>query len=177
MPVSPQAEVLAKQYPEVADEIRRLNPRQLAFAQCYAAEGNATECYSRAYGQSDRDIAGADGATLVKNPRVKALIERISHAASLAAARKIEFTKEKIMLDLERIKERGMEINQLGPTVRAAELQGKELGMFVDRSEQIHRVADDQLLEQLAALSPEMAKLGRDVLEGEIVGSAEDDSA
>ena len=167
MTVAPQVEVVAQKYPEVADEVRKLNPRQVAFAQCYAAEGNATECYQRAYGTEDRHQCGINGANLLKHHRVNALIQAISHRATAAAARRIEFTKEKIMLDLEAIKEKGMEINQLGPTVRATELQGKELGMFVDRSEQIRRVADADLVEQLAALSPEMALLAHQVLDGE----------
>ena len=167
MTVAPQVEVVAKQYPEVADEVRKLNPSQIEFAINYAKTRNATQSYLRAYEGVTPESAGQNGSRLLKNVRVNALIERISHDAMTAAAKKIEFTKEKIMLDLEAIKEKGMEINQLGPTVRATELQGKELGMFVDRSEQIHRVADADLVEQLAALSPEMALLAHQVLDGE----------
>ena len=156
------ADYLAKKYPDVAEDIYSLAksaPKRLLYAiKLQETHGNQTQAYMAVYGVQDPNRAGSNASTALRDQRVSRIVERISHSETAAIIEDIEFSKAKIMEDLERGKEKALEINQIGPFMRGCELQGKELGMFVDRSEQIHRVDDSQLFEQLAALAPDLVE-------------------
>ena len=173
------ADYLAKKYPDVADDIYSLAknaPKRLLYAiKLVSNGGNATQTYMAVYGEVRQEIAGSNTCRVNNDERVSRIVKRISHSETAALIEDLEFSKAKIMEDLEEIKQKGLEINQLGPATRATELQGKELGMFVDRSEQIHRVDDAQLFEQLAALAPDLVEGAKKALAlpGEVVSHPE----
>ena len=165
------AEYLIKKYPSCEDEIRSLAktaPKRLLFAlKLVDNDGNQTQAYLSVYNQVDPSTvdtnsdtyhtAGSHASRLAKDGRVSRIIETISHEATQAVIENVELSREKILQDLEEIKQKGIEINQLGPAARATELQGKEIGMFVDRSEMVHRSGDADLMATLEAIAPGLA--------------------
>ena len=165
------AEYLIKKYPSCEDEIRSLAktaPKRLLFAlKLVDNNGNQTKTYLSVYNNTDPDTvdtdsskyhdAGANATKLTKDYRVSRIVETISHEATQAVIENVELSREKILQDLEEIKQKGIEINQLGPAARATELQGKEIGMFVDRSEMVHRSGDADLMATLEAIAPGLA--------------------
>lgn len=50
-------------------------------------------------------------------------------------ADKLELTAERVLQDLEEVRQRALSDGQYAPAVRAIELRGKHIGMFVDRTE------------------------------------------
>ena len=55
--------------------------------------------------------------------------------------------------------------NQHGPAVRAAELLGKDVGMFKDRvSVEVSNMSDDELVKAMSADDPELAGILNTVL-------------
>lgn len=171
MHMKPDVEYLVKKYPSAEAEIRSLAktaPKRIIFClKMVELNGNKTQSYLATYSpeidpktllSTDKryEIAGTHGARLANDGRVKTLLDTFSHEATAAICEKVELSKQKILDDLEEIKQKGLEINQLGPATRATELQGKEMGMFVDRSEQMHRVADGEVLAELANVVPEL---------------------
>lgn len=167
------AEYLIKKYPSCEDEIRSLAktaPKRLLFAlKLVENNGNQTHAYLFAYNNiTDTDQAPKtlspqyetacnNASRVLTDARVSKLVETISHEATQAVIENVELSREKILQDLEEIKQKGIEINQLGPAARATELQGKEIGMFVDRSEMVHRSGDADLMATLEAIAPGLA--------------------
>lgn len=85
--------------PEISknDNDIRLSPKKLAFCQYYLESGNGTESAIKA-GYSKRS-AHAQASALLKNPNVKAFIDRAFHKA----AEKAEVTAERIIEELSAI--------------------------------------------------------------------------
>ena len=124
----------------VTKELPILTPKQQAWVESFAKHGNATRAAAEAgYGGGYQALAAA-GSRMLKNVKVKAHLA----AAVSSAAQRLEITKEQVLLWLDEIRSRcmtpGEEYNPQ-PAIRATELIGKELGMFVERSENTTTVA------------------------------------
>lgn len=108
---------------------KALNPKQQRFVAEYLKDLNATQAYIRA-GYSEKGAAqGAE--RLLRNVEVRAAIAE--GQAKLAG--KLEITAEKVLLDLEEVRKKALGEGQFAPAVRAIELCGKHIGMFIDRTE------------------------------------------
>ena len=124
---------------------------------------NATKAAIRA-GYSERS-AQEQSSRLLSNVMVSARVAELQ--ADLTE--RTEHTVDTIMMDLETLCGAAQAAGQYGPAVRAKELMGKRLGMFVDR----HQIdtpdekSNEQMIAQLAAVlrdNPDMLAL----LQGEL---------
>lgn len=106
-----------------------LNPRQTRFVAEYLKDLNATQAAIRA-GYSER-TAYSIGHENLNKPEIAAAIG----AAQAKVAGKLELSAEKVLRELWNIREKAMATDQLAPAVRAVELCGKHIGMFVERTE------------------------------------------
>ena len=104
-----------------------LNPRQQRFCECFVAFGNATQAAKEA-GYSDR-TAYAQASRLLRNVKVDTRIRELQ----AAAAKRSEITADRVLEMLMDSYHDAKAAMQHGPAVRAAELLGKHLAMFVDR--------------------------------------------
>jgi len=112
-----------------------MNPRQLRFVEEYLVDLNATQAAIRA-GYSFK-TANKIGPKLLVNVGIQSAIQK----AQLARSERTQITVDKVLEDIELIKlnamqqeEDGKMINHAG-ALKACELQGKHLKMFVDKVE------------------------------------------
>ena len=104
-----------------------LSARQQRFVDEYAVDQNAAKAYVRA-GYSEK-TAETCGPRLLRNAQIRAQVD-----AKLARlSRKTELNAEWV---LRQFRERAEDEDEVGATrIRAAELVGKHLGLFVERQE------------------------------------------
>ena len=107
------------------------------------ANGNATEAAARAGYKGNRNTLGVAGHRAIKNDKVKAEIIRLD--AEIAK----QMSPDRVKRRLHEISHNSEAAGQFGPAVRAEELIGKSLGMWVDQSIQLAGVLKD---EHVAAL-------------------------
>jgi Terminase small subunit len=107
----------------------QMTPKQQRFVAEYLTVLNATQAAIRA-GYSAK-TAGQGAAQALKNIKVREAIA----AGQAKTASKLEITAEKVLKDLEEVREKAMAAGQFAPAARAIELLGKHLGMFIDRRE------------------------------------------
>jgi phage terminase small subunit len=120
-----------------------LNPKQTRFVAEYLKDLNATQAAIRC-GYSER-TAKQQGSRLLTNADIAAAVA----AGQERLAGKLELTAEKVLKDLEEVRTKALGENQFAPAVRAIELQGKHLGMFVEKHEHSGSIAFNSTLEQM----------------------------
>ena len=134
------------------------NSRHEAFAQ-YLAEGRtATEAATLA-GYSERS-ARKQGSRLQTNGDIVARIEELKARVSEKTVTATGITKAWVLSKLKENAIDGMTEGQRAPAIRALELIGKELGMFVDRKEiglgKLREMSTEDLVRLLAEIDGEM---------------------
>jgi phage terminase small subunit len=108
-----------------------MTPKQKRFVAEYLIDLNATQAAIRAgYTAANADVTG---------PR---LLGNVGVAEAIGAgiakqAHKLEITAEKVLRNLEEAREAAMASGQYGAAIRATELHGKHVGMFVERRETV----------------------------------------
>lgn len=112
-----------------------MNPRQIIFVEEYLIDLNATQAAIRA-GYAERS-ATVTASKLLTKANIQAAIQ----IAQLARSERTQITVDKVLEDIELIKLNAMQqeddgkmINHAG-ALKACELQGKHLKMFVDKVE------------------------------------------
>jgi len=117
------------------------NPKHERFAQALAAGKTAVDAYEAAGYRRNRGHA----ATLRKNPkllkRVDEILEtrgQIQGRGALAAIERVRLTKTAVMDMLMADRELARKNGQSSAAIRATELIGIELGMFVTRTDNKH---------------------------------------
>ena len=128
-----------------------LTPRQERFCQECAIDLNATGAARRA-GYSEK-TAHVQGPRLSANVRVAARIDQLQ----IEATKRNEITADRVLQMLIESYRDAKAANQHGPAVRAVELLGKHLAMFVDRQQvsEVGSLSYEQLIEQIAEGDPE----------------------
>lgn len=128
----------------------RLTPTEAIFVAEYLSNGrNQTQAYRRAYPKCQSDgAASVGGNRLLKRPRISVILESSNQKVIDTAASYAGIDKAYIMESLNKNLQRAMQAepvldregNETGEYVyqgnvvnRAAELMGKEIGMFVNR--------------------------------------------
>lgn len=116
-----------------------LRGKQARFVEEYLVDLNATQAATRA-GYSAR-TANEQGARLLANVSVQAAVQ----AGRAALSARTEITQDRVMADIEAIKQDAMQpvydadgnkaMLDHKSALRACELQGKHIGMFVDKTE------------------------------------------
>jgi phage terminase small subunit len=110
---------------------RRLNPKQLKFVEQYLTSGNATQSYVAAGYRSRGHAAEVGAQQLLRNTEVRAALD----AAASAAADRAEITATWVLerLKIEALREG--DGSSHAARVKAIELLGKTLKLFVDKQE------------------------------------------
>ena len=115
-----------------------MNDRQRRFVQEYLIDLNATQAYMRA-GYSPGGAAQS-AKKLLTNPKIQAEIAK----GQAKVANRLEITVEKVLGDLEELRVLAMAAGQYSPATRAAELLGKQIGMFVEKRET--KITDERMV-------------------------------
>jgi Terminase small subunit len=105
----------------------QLSRKQVKFVEQYAALGNAAEAARRA-GYKLGNSIGQQGHENLKKPEIAAAIRR-----ELAKS-DVDVTPVRVQRRLHDISHAAQEVGQFGPAVRAEELLGKSIGMWIDQS-------------------------------------------
>ncbi len=128
-----------------------LTAKQAQFCEEYAIDLNATAAARRA-GYSEK-TSHVQGPRLLANVRVAARIDQLQ----IEATKRNEITVDRVLQMLIDSYRDAKAANQHGPAVRAAELLGKHLAMFVDRQQvsEFESLSHEQLIEQIAEGDPE----------------------
>jgi phage terminase small subunit len=134
-----------------------LTPKWRYFAEEYVRLKNAKEAYLRAYGCTPK-VAEGNSRKLIRRPPVANYIQKMNAQLNKQLQREVFMDKKKIMNDLEGLKDSAAENKQFGPAVRAAELQGKELGMFRERTDiSVRTISDEDLISAISAEDASLA--------------------
>ena len=107
----------------------RLTQKQIRFIREYAIHGNGAEAARQAgYSQSSQNTVQQQAKENLRKPTIKAEIERLSRVIAP------EITPARVQRRLDEISHEAQADGQYGPAVRAEELLGKSIGMWVDQS-------------------------------------------
>jgi len=136
-------------------EQKMLNPRVDAFCVHYTTIGEPTFAHAAksAIEAGYSELSARNTATdLLKKPQVQQRIREL-HAANMV---RYNVTGDKVLADLEHDKLLARQKGDIASAIRADELQGKWLAMFVDRQmvdEPVQRELDAQETEEAAELA------------------------
>ena len=124
----------------------QLSRKQVKFVEQYVALGNASEAARRA-GYKLGNSIGQQGHENLKKPEIAAAISR-----ELAKS-DVDVTPLRVRNRLHEISYAVQEAGQFGPAVRAEELLGKSIGMWIDRSLQLTCQMNDSHVTALLELA------------------------
>lgn len=153
------------------------NAKQEEFCQLVARGETQVQAYRVAYGSNNRANAARLAAKDYIRQRVHAILDvkrRTMDLSTDKAAKALKLNKQWVLDRLMRNAEECLENNSTrGAANRALELLGKELGLFVDRSEIKHTSED------LASMTDAelLAELKREAAELEAINSGTSDTA
>ena len=119
------------------------NPRHEKFSQIVASGVRATQAYVSC-GYSEKGAAQSAN-NLLKKRDVAARISELKELAASSSAQESALNRNSVLHRLHHLSRKAEEAGHFSAAARCQELIGKELGMFVDRSEQqqtIKRVED-----------------------------------
>ena len=105
----------------------KLTPKQLMFCKEYLIDLNATQACIRA-GYSEK-TANRIATENLSKPVIKNEIDRLKAIRE----KKVELTAEKVLKDIERVREKAEGSEQYNVSLKASELQGKHLAMFTEK--------------------------------------------
>jgi phage terminase small subunit len=116
-----------------APKHRELAPKMRAFATEYLVDLHQLNAMKRAgYAGTDRALA-VTASRLMKDPRIRALVD----AGMAERAARVNITADQVLGDLQRVARKAEEEGEYSSAVRALELLGKHLALFVDRTESV----------------------------------------
>lgn len=109
--------------------LKRLKPQARRFLLAYIAEGNAAEA-ARQAGYSEAR-ARQTGSELLHQPEVQIALTEVYRET----ARRMGLAAEKVLVDIERVRRKAEETDNLAMALKASELQGKYLQMWNDKTD------------------------------------------
>ena len=105
----------------------KLTAKQAMFCVEYLVDLNASQASIRAgYSKKTSRAVGCENLT---KPNVKKEIDRLK----AIRIKKVELTSEKVLIDIERVRQKAEGSEQYNISLKASELQGKHLAMFTER--------------------------------------------
>jgi hypothetical protein len=105
----------------------QLSLKQQRFVKAYASLGNGTEA-ARQAGYKAGNAVGQQAYENLKKPEIIAAVQQEVERIAL------EITPDRVQRRLDEIGREAQAEGQFGPAVRAEELLGKSIGMWIDRS-------------------------------------------
>jgi len=131
-----------------AQRFRHLTIKQEKFIKAYARTGNGTQSARLAgYSDSSDGVLKQQAVENLRKPAVKEALKR-----ELARV-ELNFTPQRVQRRLDEISHEAQEAGQFGPAVRAEELLGKSIGMWVDRSLQLTGQVNDRHVQALLEIA------------------------
>jgi hypothetical protein len=138
----------ARQRMSRARRSRHLTIKQERFIKAYAHLGNGTEAARQAgYSASSDNVLYQQAHQNLRKPRVQAALKR-----ELARI-ELQISPMRVQRRLDEISHASQEAGQFGPAVRAEELLGKSIGMWIDRSLQLSGQLNDSHVTALLELA------------------------
>ncbi len=133
-----------------------LTPRQDAWVHHYTSPGpglfNGTESASLAGYKGSRNTLAGIGRENLRKPHLwRAVRARINEMYSAA-----NLTVDRVLNDIEMTRQMALREGKFSAALKASELHGKYLKMFIDRVEHVHTL-DDVSTEDLMALATRLA--------------------
>jgi len=125
----------------------QLSRKQLAFVEQYVALGNGTEAARRAGYRGSANSLGVQAHHNIRHPKIAPLIEQ-----KLAKV-DVEVTPVRVQRRLHDISLAAQDAGQFGPAVRAEELLGKSIGMWIDQSLRLSGAINDSHIAALLELA------------------------
>ena len=113
-----------------AQRSRHLTIKQERFVKAYARLGNASEACRRAGYKAGPRV----GQIAVENLQKPAIVSALKREL---ARIELQISPERVQRRLDEISHAAQEAGQFGPAVRAEELLGRSVGMWIDRSLQL----------------------------------------
>ena len=127
----------------------RLLPKQERFCHEYVVDVNATQAAIRA-GYSPKS-AHVQASRLLSKANVAQRVEELKAEGT----KRLDVRSEDVIGMLLASYTDAKADRQHGPAVRAAELLGKRLGMFIDRAQlELRQMSDDDLIRELRKVNP-----------------------
>ena len=138
----------ARQRMSHAQRFRHLTIKQEKFIKAYARTGNGTQSARLAgYSDSSDGVLKQQAVENLRKPAVKQALKQ-----ELAKI-ELNITPERVQRRLDEISHTAQEAGQFGPAVRAEELLGKSIGLFIDRSLQLTGQPNDSHITALLDLA------------------------
>lgn len=107
-----------------------INAKHKQFADFYLSDPtrNARQAYKKVYPKSKDNAADVSASVLLKNPKVKAYIEKINQKTT----EQVELTREMVINQIIEDRKKANELKQVAVAMKGNELLGKHLGMFTE---------------------------------------------
>jgi hypothetical protein len=116
----------------------QLTRKQLKFVAEYAHLGNGTEAARRAGYNGSDNVLGVQAHHNLRHPKIASAIKQQLDKIG------VEVTPVRVQRRLDEIGRAAQDAGQFGPAVRAEELLGKSIGMWVDQSLHLSGVLKDE---------------------------------
>lgn len=130
---------------------QQFTPLEEACIEHFLVLNNQTEAYNRAKGGKPAKYGNKTAAQIFSRPHIRAEVER----RRKAMAAELKRTAEDVVRDIQETTKEARQAGNFPAAFKGYELEGKYLGMFVDRMKHEHSfdgVSDEDLLERLAVL-------------------------
>ncbi len=125
------------------------NPQQERFCREYVIDVTNQAAAAVRAGYSAK-TAASQASRLLKNVNVAARVAELQ----AEAAERCEVTVDNVLTELAELRDAAKAAKQFGPAVRAEELRGKTLGMFVDtKRDESRKMTDEAIVEGVRRLA------------------------
>ena len=131
-----------------------LTYKQRAFVSEYIRhKGNGTKAAIAAgYANGNSLVAAVRASQLIRKPKIKRQIDKLT--------RKYDITPERVLARLDNLSIKAQEEGNYAASVKAEELIGKSLGMWVDRSVNVNVDLNGSHIDAIRALAARRSKFG-----------------
>lgn len=134
-----------------------LTPKQALFVRHYTTPGdtlfNGTESARQAGYKGSRNIQARQAYENLRKPKIHAAVRRILKEQFGAA----DLSIERVLNDIEFTRQLALRDGKYNAALKASELHGKYLRMWLDRVEHIHTI-EDVTTDELVALAQRLAR-------------------
>jgi phage terminase small subunit len=139
----------------------KLTPKQIKFAQLVASGKTYTDAYMEAFDTiSSGPIAGRKGSELIEKPHVKEYVESLRSAIKRQVVDDGAITLKSHLAEIERIKKLAEVDGKYDTMLKAEELRGKAVGLYVAKTEDV----TDPVKKAMGRMKPEEAQAALEAL-------------
>jgi hypothetical protein len=160
----------ARQRMSCAQRARHLTIKQEKFIKAYARTGNGTQSARLAgYSDSSDGVLKQQAVENLRKPAVKQALKQ-----ELARVER-DITPVRVQRRLDEISHASQDAGQFGPAVRAEELLGRSVGMWIDRSLQLTGQLNDSHITALIEIAKRRQQEPIDLADDDAANSTKSD--